>query len=62
MVVNYLPIFIVLRPEQFVVEGRKENDYLGMPEAEDEYEEYDEETLKVDSMGNTIEDDEDADS
>ncbi len=51
------------RPEQFVVDEKKDNDYLGMPEDDvsDEYEDEDEDTLKLDSMGNTVEDNEDED-
>jgi hypothetical protein len=49
-----------LRPEQFVLETKKEVDYSGMPDMPDSYEDSgeEEEDLKIDSMGNTLEDSE----
>jgi hypothetical protein len=60
---SLLIVFAVTgRPEEFVLESKKENDYGGMPSDEDEdYEDEDgeENDIKVDSMGNTIENQED---
>lgn len=48
--------FLRCRPQEFILESKKENDYSGMPESdEDEDQEEEEEELKIDSMGNTIE-------
>jgi hypothetical protein len=49
--------FIYVRPEQFVLESKKETDYSGMPDMPDSYEDSadEEDNLKTDSMGNTLE-------